>query len=174
MTQAAVHGPNCRGGTVVAVRGSACTVQFSEQRCEACDGHCAMNVFGADTRRLTMRTRDGSAVPDIGAGVWVAVAERAILRAAIGLFALPLVGMVVGAWIASVFGVGEAAAAGLAGSGLAVGCATAAFAIRRWAPTDAMLYDGHVGRGVTLLNHAVSSRSDARFDVFKTGKSRIT
>jgi len=132
-----------------------------------------MNVFGADTRRLTMRTRDGSAVPGVGTRVWVAVGERAILRAAMGLFGLPLVGMVAGSAAASALGITEPAVAGMAGVGLVAGWVAGAFAIRRGALPGATLRDSYAERGVTLLNQAASLRSEARSGFFNMGKSRI-
>ncbi len=133
-----------------------------------------MSVFGGDAHRLTMRSRDGSAMPDAGSQVWVAVAERAILRAAVAVFGFPLVGMVAGSAVGSTLGVTESAVAGLAGLGLAAGFMAGAFVIRRGVPTGAMLHDGYAERGVTLLNQAARVRSDARSDVFNIGKSRIT
>jgi positive regulator of sigma E activity len=133
-----------------------------------------MNALGVDSGRLTMRTRDGSPVPDVGTRVWVAVAERAILRAAMGLFGLPLVGMVAGSATASALAMTEPAVAGMAGAGLAAGWVVGAFALRRGDSTGAMLHDGYAERGVTLLNQAASLRSEARAGSFNMGKSRIT
>ena len=174
MTQFAVRGPNRRSGTVVLTSGGTCTVEFHAQHCNGCPGHCAMRLFGADTRRLVMQMHDGSAPPDAGSRVWVAVAERAILRAAMGLFGLPLVGMVAGSGVASALGMTEPAAAGMAAAGLAAGLIAGALAIRRAAPPGATLHDGYAERGVTLLNEAASMRSEARTDFFNMGKTRIT
>jgi positive regulator of sigma E activity len=184
MIEAAVRGPNCRGGTIVSSLGNACTVEFPRQRCDGCSGHCAMSVFGTVPMRLTMRALDGNPVPKTGARVWVAVAERAILRAAIGVFGMPLLGMVAASAVASALGISESAAGWIAVSGLLAGFAAGAIALRRGAPTRARLHDGYAERAVTLfaeslfagtpLNQAASVRSEARSDLFNMGKSRIT
>jgi positive regulator of sigma E activity len=179
MTASVMRGPNCRGGTIVAAAGSACTVEFPPQRCDGCTGHCAMRVFGPGAIRLTMHVHDGNPVPGTGARVWVAVAERAILRGAIGVFGMPLVGMVAASAAGSALGITESAAGWIAGAGLLAGAAAGTIAARRGPPTHATLHDGYAERAVTLLatallNQAAPVRSEARSDLFNTGKSRIT
>ena len=143
-----------------------------------------MSVFRGGAMRLTMRARDGNPAPRTGTRVWVAVDERAILRAAIGVFGMPLLGMVAASAAGWALGIGESAAGWVAGSGLLAGLAAGAIALRRGPPTRARLHDGYAERAVTLfaetpfsgtpLNQAVSVRSEARSDLFNTGKSRIT
>jgi hypothetical protein len=73
-----------------------------------------MSVFDPGALRLTMRPSDRGPTPDEGSEVWVAVPERAILRAAIGVFGLPLLGLIVGTAAAAALGVTDASGAGLA------------------------------------------------------------
>jgi positive regulator of sigma E activity len=164
---------NCRRGTVVSTSGTGCTVEFLPQRCSDCSGHCALSVFGPAALRLTMQSRDRRPTPPVGSEVWVTVPERAILRAAFGVFGLPLFGLIGGAAGAAALGLADAFAAGAAGSGLAAGFLAGAFAVRRGPVAAATLYDGRVERPVTL-NQAASMRSDARSALFNTGISRIT
>ena len=143
-----------------------------------------MSLFGSGAMRLTMLVHDGKPAPGTGTRVWVAVAERAILRAAIGVFGMPLLGVVAASAAGAALGITEGAAGWIAGCGLLAGFATGAIAVRRGAPTRARLHDGYAERAVTLfaetlfrgtpLNQAVSVRSEARSALFNTGKSRIT
>ncbi len=138
-----------------------------------------MSVFGPVAMRLTMRALDGNPAPGTGTRVWVAVAERAILRAAIGVFGMPLLGMMAASAAAWALGMSESAAGWMAVSGLLAGFAAGATALRSGAPTRARLHDGYAERAVTLfagrpLNQAALVRSEARSDLFNTGKSRIT
>ncbi len=174
MTDGSVFGSSCRRGTVVFAKGARCTVEFPAQRCSDCSGHCALSVFGPDAVRLTMRMRDLHPMPALGAEVWVAVPERAILRGALGVFGLPLLGLVVGSGVADVLGMAAAPSAWSAAVSLMAGILAGALAVRRGAATEALLHDGYAERAVTLLNQAASMRSDARSVLFNTGKSRIT
>lgn len=174
MTDASAFGSSCRRGTVVAASRGRCTVEFSARRCAECSGLCALSVFGPGTMRLTMRMQDRTPTPAPGAEVWVTVPERAILRAAIRVFGLPLLGLVVASGIADAAGMGESSGAWLAAAGVVAGALAGTFAVRPNASAEALLHDGQVERGVTLLNQAAPTRSDARSDLFNTGKSRIT
>jgi Positive regulator of sigma(E), RseC/MucC len=133
-----------------------------------------MRALGPAASRLSMQSCDRRPIPAEGSEVWVAVPERAILRAAGSVFGLPLVGLIAGAGIAAVLGMTEAFAAGLAGSGLVAGFLAGAFVVRCGPSTPATLGDGHAERSVTLVNQAVAVGSDARADLFNTGISRIT
>ncbi len=174
MTDAAAFGSSCRRGTVVLASGERCTVEFPAQRCSDCSGLCALSVFGPGAMRLTMHMRDLRPTPALGAEVWVAVPERAILRGAVGTFGLPLFGLVIGSGVADALGMAESSGAWLAAVGLVAGVLAGVLALRRSASTGAVLDDGYAERGVTLLNQAASMRSDARSILFNTGKSRIT
>ncbi|MEE4300936.1 MAG: SoxR reducing system RseC family protein [Pseudomonadales bacterium] len=106
------------GVWIEARRRSACGRCAARSGC----GHGLLDDFVRD-RPVHLRIDAGHAPADVEVGdfVRVGIEERALLRAALRVYALPLGGFLAGATAAALAGGGDALAAGAAFAGLAIG-----------------------------------------------------